>query len=152
MLGIISDSHGLLRPEVLTALQGVDRIIHAGDVGDHPAILDRLAEIAPVTAVRGNIAEDAHLPLSEVVELEGHRLYVFHILDDLDLDPVAAGFAAVIYGHSHQPQIERRNDVLYLNPGSIGQRRFKLPVSMAKLWIEAGALKAELITLPADTD
>lgn len=152
MLGIISDSHGLLRPEVLTALQGVDRIIHAGDVGDHPAILDRLAEIAPVTAVRGNIAEDAHLPLSEVVELERHRLYVFHILDDLDLDPVAAGLAAVIYGHSHQPQIERRNDVLYLNPGSIGQRRFKLPVSMAKLWVEAGAVKAELITLPVDTD
>ncbi len=150
MFGIISDSHGLLRPEVLTSLQGVDHIIHAGDVGD-PEILDQLAAVAPVTAVRGNIAEDAYLPLSEVIELEGHNLYVYHILDDLDLDPRAAGFAAVIYGHSHRPHIERRNDVLYLNPGSIGKRRFDLPVSMAKLWVENGALEAELIQLADGT-
>src|ERR1700684_1959316 len=119
-VGIISDTHGLLRPEALLALRGVQHILHAGDVGD-PAILDALRRIAPVTAIRGNIDEHgpcSHLPATEVVTLEAHTFYMLHDRHALDLDPAAAGFSAVISGHSHQPLIEGRKGVLYLNTGS----------------------------------
>ncbi len=149
VIGVISDTHGLLRPNVADALCGVERIIHAGDVGD-PAILDELEAIAPVVAVRGNVDRGAWantLPMTEVVDVGGILLYVLHDLHALDLTPSAAGFAAVISGHSHQPVIETRNGVLYLNPGSAGPRRFTLPVTLAKLTVGAGGLRAELIHL-----
>jgi putative phosphoesterase len=147
LIGILSDTHGLLRPEVLPALRGVDHILHAGDVGD-PAILDALRTIAPVTAIRGNIdthGDCALLPETEAVELASRLLYLVHSIHDLDLNPAAAGIAAVISGHSHKPSIETRDGVLYLNPGSCGPRRFKLPVTLALL--DAATLSSELITL-----
>jgi putative phosphoesterase len=149
MIGVISDTHGLLRPEALTALHGVEHILHAGDVGD-PAILDALRAIAPVTAIRGNI--DVHgpcsfLPETEAVTLKGHSFYMLHDRQSLDLDPVAAGFAAVISGHSHRPLIEWRKGVLYLNPGSAGPRRFTLPISLALLTIGEDGLQPQLMTL-----
>lgn len=148
-LGILSDTHGLLRPEVLPALRGVDAILHAGDVGK-PEILEALRAIAPVTAIRGNIDRSgpcAALPATEAAELGGRLFYLVHALNDLDLDPRAAGFAAVIYGHSHKPSITWKNDVLYLNPGSAGPRRFSLPITLALLGIEGPILRPELITL-----
>jgi len=132
-VGVISDTHGLLRSEVVAALTGVNHILHAGDVGD-PDILDALAAIAPLTAIRGNVDRTgicASLPATEIVELGGLTIYMLHSLDDLDLDPAASGFGVVVTGHSHQPTIERRKGVLYLNPGSAGPRRFSLPVSIA---------------------
>jgi uncharacterized protein len=149
MIGVISDTHGLLRPEAVAALQGVEHILHAGDVGD-PAILDSLRAIAPVTAIRGNI--DVHgpcsyLPETEVVSLHGHSFYLLHDRQALDLDPAAAGFGAVISGHSHRPLIEWRKGVLYLNPGSAGPRRFTLPISLALLTIREDALQPQLVTL-----
>jgi putative phosphoesterase len=149
ILGVISDTHGLLRPEALRALRGSDRILHAGDIGAHE-ILEALAQIAPVTAVRGNVDTEPWaraLPETEVVEAGGVSIYMLHYLGRLDLKPQAAGFRVVIYGHSHQPKIEERNGVLYFNPGSAGPRRFKLPVSVGKLTIEAGKVQAELIEL-----
>lgn len=149
VLGVISDTHGLLRPEAVAALRGVDLLLHAGDVGD-PALLPRLREIAPLRAVRGNVdhgAWAAELPPSTVIEVGDHVLHMLHDLADLDLDPVAAGFAAVIFGHSHQPLIERRAGVLYLNPGSAGPRRFRLPVTVARLVVAPDGLEAELIDL-----
>lgn len=149
LLGIISDTHGLLRPNVADKLCGVERIIHAGDVGN-PDILDQLENIAPVVAVRGNVDRGAWaqtLPLTEVVEVGDRLLYVLHDLHTLDLDPVAAGFAAVISGHSHKPVAEERNGVLYLNPGSIGPRRFTLPIRLAKLHLTPAALRVEWIDL-----
>ena len=134
-VGVISDTHGLLRPEAVAALNSVDHILHAGDVGD-PAILDALAAIARLTAIRGNIDRTgvcAGLPKTEIVELGGSTVYMLHSLDDLDLDPVAAGIGIVVSGHSHQPLIERRKGVLYLNPGGAGPRRFSFPVSVALL-------------------
>ena len=148
-LGVISDTHGLLRPEAVRALRGSDRILHAGDVGA-PEILEALAQIAPVTAVRGNVDTDSwarSLPETEVVEAAGVSIYVLHDLGRLDLKPQAAGFRVVVYGHSHQPKIEEKNGVLYFNPGSAGPRRFKLPVSVGKLMIGAGKVRAELIEL-----
>ncbi len=149
-IGVVSDTHGLLRPEVFVSLAGVERILHLGDVGD-AAILDALGRIAPVTAVRGNIdnsGECALLPEVEVVELQGVSLYLLHSIDRLDLDPAAAGFAAVLYGHSHKAEITRRKGVLYFNPGSCGPRRFKLPVTIGFLHIAAdGALEAEIAGL-----
>lgn len=148
-IGVISDTHGLLRPEALEALKGSQHIIHAGDVGDR-AILDRLAEIAPVTAVRGNVdyGEWAKkLPETNAVELEGVSIYVLHILDRLNLKPEAAGFAAVIYGHSHVPKQETKNGVLYFNPGSAGPKRFSLPTSLGRLTIADGGLEAKVIDL-----
>ena len=144
-IAVLSDTHGLLRREVIAACAGVDHILHAGDVGD-PAILARLAEIAPVTAIRGNI--DTHgpcaaLPDTDMVELAGVHFYLVHSLADLDIDPVAAGVQAVISGHSHQPHEERRRGVLYLNPGSAGPRRFRLPVAMAYVSIQDGAIAVE---------
>jgi putative phosphoesterase len=148
-IGVISDTQGLLRPEAVRALQGVDRIVHAGDVGS-PDILERLRSIAPTVAVRGNVDTapwaDA-LPTTEVVEVSGLHLYLLHDIGALDLDPEAAGFDAVIYGHSHKPGADLRNGVLFLNPGSAGPRRFSLPVSMARLEIRGAQLRHELIDL-----
>ena len=148
-LGVLSDTHGLLRPEVLPALAGVDYILHAGDVGN-PEILDRLREVAPVTAIRGNIDRSgpcAELPSTEAIELGGHLFYLVHALPDLDLNPKAAGIAAVIYGHSHKPSITWKDGVLYVNPGSAGPRRFFLPITLAMLHLENGTLHPELIDL-----
>ncbi len=149
LIGVLSDTHGLLRPELLPALAGVDHILHAGDVGD-PAILAELARIAPVTAIRGNI--DTHgpcaaLPPTEAIELAGCLIYIVHALVDLDLNPHAAGIGVVLYGHSHQPSIEHRNGVLYLNPGSAGPRRFNLPITYALLRIQNGHPTAEILPL-----
>jgi uncharacterized protein len=148
-IGVISDTHGLLRPEALQALRGSDRIIHAGDVGD-PEILDQLAVIAPVTAVRGNVDQGAwarKLPETAVVEAGGVSMYVLHNLEELDLKPEAAGLAALIYGHSHVPKQELKNGVLYFNPGSAGPRRFKLPVSVGRLSVRHGKVRGEIIAI-----
>jgi uncharacterized protein len=148
--GVISDTHGLLRPEAVKALEGVDMIIHAGDIGK-PEILDALHVIAPVVAVRGNNDTGdwaLTLPETEVVEVGRTALYVLHDVHALDLDPAAAGFGAVISGHSHQPAVARSHGVLFVNPGSAGPRRFKLPVSLARLSIRGAALDARLIDLP----
>lgn len=148
-VGVISDTHGLLRPEAMAALEGSDRIIHAGDVGP-PEILEQLSRIAPVTAVRGNVdtapwAE--RLAPAEVVDAGGHHLFVLHRLDHLDLDPVAAGFAAVIYGHSHSPSAEIRGGVLYLNPGSAGPRRLNLPITLVRLRLSQARIEPEFVHL-----
>ncbi|MGA8154077.1 MAG: metallophosphoesterase family protein [Terriglobales bacterium] len=145
-IGVISDTHGLLRPEALVALHGSDLIIHAGDIGDS-AILKKLAEIAPVTAVRGNVDREKwaqKIPETNVLEAEAVSIYILHNLQELDLKPEAAGFAAVIYGHSHIPKQETRNGVLYFNPGSSGPRRFQLPVSVGRLIVEGRKLRAEI--------
>src|SRR6266852_4330931 len=140
--GVISDTHGLLRKEALRALAGSRLIIHAGDVGDRP-VITALESIAPVIAVRGNIDKTgwvATLPETAVVDLNGLSVYVLHDLKELDLDPAAAGFRAVISGHTHKPLIEERNGVLFLNPGSAGPRRFKLPICVARLHVQDGRL------------
>jgi uncharacterized protein len=149
LIGVISDTHGLMRPEALAALQGSDRIIHAGDVGD-PVILDRLSEIAPVTAVRGNVDRESwakNIPETDVLEIDGVSIYVLHILDNLDLKPAPAGMSAVIYGHSHVPKQEIKDGVLYFNPGSAGARRFNLPVTVGKLIVDAGKIRGDIIQL-----
>ena len=149
IVGVISDTHGLLRPQALTTLDGADLIIHAGDVGD-PQILSQLRAIAPTRAVRGNIdtgAWAAVLPMTDVVEMGAVHLYVLHDLAALDLDPKAAGFAAVISGHTHRPAADVRNGVLYLNPGSAGPRRFKLPIAIARLEIVGDRVSPEIIEL-----
>ena len=148
-LGAISDTHGLLRPEAVEALRGSDLILHAGDVGA-PEILEALAQLAPVTAVRGNVDTDPWaraLPENKVVEAGGVSLCILHDLGQLELKPEAAGFRVVVYGHSHKPKIEEKNGVLYFNPGSAGPRRFHLPVSVGKLTIGAGKVRAELVEL-----
>jgi uncharacterized protein len=148
-IGVISDTHGLLRREAIEALQGVDRILHAGDVGD-PDILQELEKIAPVTAVRGNVDGGAwahKLPLSDVIEIERVSIYVLHILEKLDLKPEAAGFRVVVYGHSHVPKIEEKSGVLYFNPGSAGPRRFKLPLTVGRLMVDGKKAQAEIIKL-----
>jgi uncharacterized protein len=141
-IGLISDTHGLLRPEARFALQGSDMILHAGDVGS-PDVLDGLRSIAPTIAVRGNVDREGwarKLPLTEVVNAGGILLYLLHDLSQLDLDPKAAGFSAVIYGHSHRADAEMRDGVLYLNPGSAGRRRFDLPVTVAELLVDGGRI------------
>ena len=148
-VGVISDTHGLLRPQATEALQGSDVIVHAGDVGDS-RILEQLRGIAPTFAVRGNVDTGAWaqaLPLIEVVEAGPLQLYVLHDIATLDIDPQAAGFAAVISGHSHRPGAERRRGVLYLNPGSAGPRRFTLPIAVAKLHVVGDQLSHEMIEL-----
>jgi putative phosphoesterase len=148
-IGVISDTHGLLREEALDALAGSATIIHAGDVGD-PAILTRLRDIAPTVAVRGNVdtqAWAAALPIARVVDAGAHAIYVLHDLAELDIDPRAAGVSAVITGHSHKPRIDDRDGVLFLNPGSAGPRRFNLPITVARLSLAAGRLQAALIEL-----
>ncbi len=150
-LGIIADTHGLLRPEAVAALQGADIIIHAGDVGK-PEILTTLREIAPVYAVRGNIdkgAWAAALPTTEVVSYGDHQIYVLHDRNELDLTPAIAGFHAVISGHSHQPRIEILAGVLYLNPGSAGPRRFQLPITLGRIAVVENQLRAEILQLTA---
>ncbi len=153
IIGVISDTHGLLRPEALAALRGSERIIHAGDV-DGPEILAALAAVAPVTVVRGNNdrgpwAED--IPTAAVVEAGGVSIYVLHNIADIaaeiDLDPAARGFGVVVAGHSHKPLCEKRGQVLYFNPGSAGPRRFRLPVSVGRLTIEAGEIHGEILML-----
>jgi len=134
-IGLISDTHGLLRPEALRALEGCELIVHAGDVGK-PEILDDLRAIAPVVAVRGNIDKGdwaSRLPLTAVVPAKSARIYVIHDIHELDIDPAAAGFAIVVSGHSHKASREERSGVLYLNPGSAGPRRFRLPITLARL-------------------
>lgn len=148
-VGVLSDTHGLLRPEAAEALAGSDCIVHAGDVGA-PEVLDALRAIAPVFAVRGNNDRGAWadaLPAFEVVSAGGADLYVLHESEHLDLDPAAAGFAAVITGHSHRPSAEVRRGVLHLNPGSAGPRRFRLPIALARLRIRDGAIEHELVEL-----
>lgn len=148
-IGLISDTHGLLRPEALRALEGSDLIIHAGDVGD-PEILEKLKTLAPVFAVRGNVDTDPWaqaLPETEVVEAGPATIYILHDLHTLDLDPAAAGFQIVVSGHSHQPARTERGGVLYLNPGSAGPRRFQLPVTVALLHVGNSPWKVELIDL-----
>lgn len=148
-IGVISDTHGLLRPKALTALQGAEHMLHAGDVGD-PAILDTLRTIAPVTAIRGNIDEGGpcnHLPPTELLELNGRYIYMLHDVKKLDLSPEAASISAVVFGHSHKPLIEHRRNVLFLNPGSAGPRRFQLPVTVAWLHIEGDRLRALIVQL-----
>src|ERR671930_47704 len=146
-IGVISDTHGLLRQEALTALQGSDYILHAGDIGDS-AILKKLAAIAPVTAVRGNVDREhwaRKLPETAVVEIEGTSIYILHDLKTLDLKPEAAGFAAVIFGHTHIPKQETRHGVLYFNPGSAGPKRFRLPITVSKLMVQAGTIRGEIL-------
>ena len=150
-IGVLSDTHGLLRIEVLPLLAGSDHILHLGDVGD-PEILGKLAAIAPVTAIRGNIDTHgpcARLPETEVASLAGREFYMLHDVHQLDLDPAAAGFAAVLYGHSHRPEIRWNKGVLYFNPGSCGPRRFQLPVTCGEISVsENGQLEARILELP----
>ena len=139
----------MLRPEAMAALRGAEHIVHAGDVGK-PEILQQLAQIAPVTAVRGNIDKGTwalKLPETQVVELSGISIYVLHDLGRLDLKPQAAGFKVVIAGHSHVPKQELRDGVLYFNPGSAGPRRFKLPITVGRIFIENGAVRGEIVTI-----
>jgi putative phosphoesterase len=148
-VGVISDTHGLLRPEAVAALQGSHLIVHAGDVG-RPEVLDHLRDIAPTYAVRGNIDTQAwarKLPATEAVAVGPLVLWVLHDRSELDLDPAAAQFAAVIFGHSHKPSIETQNRVLYLNPGSAGPRRFRLPVTVARLRIVGTIIDPEIVEL-----
>lgn len=151
IVGVISDTHGMLRSEAVEALMGVDHILHAGDVGD-PGILDKLRWIAPLTAIRGNVDVSGicrTLPATEAVELGGRLFYLVHSLQDLDIDAVAAGVAVVVSGHSHRPDIQEREGVLYLNPGSAGPRRFDLPVTTAKVSVKDGTVSARIVRLSA---
>ena len=148
-IGIISDTHGLLRPEAVKRLAGADHIIHAGDIGA-PEVVEGLRRIAPTTAVRGNIdagewAKD--YPDTELVVLDGRTLYVLHNLNEIKLDPAASGFDVIISGHSHRPKIETKNGVLYLNPGSAGPRRFKLPIAVATLEFSDRALLPQILEI-----
>jgi putative phosphoesterase len=148
-VGVISDTHGLVRPAALRALAGSELIVHAGDVGS-PGVLDQLRAVAPVVAVRGNNDRGswaASLPATEVVALGGVLLYVLHDVKELDLDPRGAGFHAVIAGHSHRPDIDERHGVLFLNPGSAGPRRFTLPVTLARLTVRPEGLDAAIVYL-----
>ncbi len=154
-IGILSDTHGLLRPQVMDALQGVNQILHAGDVGTS-AILQSLQRIAPVTAIRGNVDIDgdlARLPATEMVRLGNSTLtaYLIHSVHDLDIDPVAAAVSLVVSGHSHSPSLTERMGVVYLNPGSVGARRFKLPVSMAFATIRGNSLSVEFKTIDLES-
>jgi putative phosphoesterase len=149
LVGVISDTHGLLRPQAVEVLQGVNLLLHAGDIGS-PAIIEALRSIAPVVGVRGNNDTGAwaiDLPASEVVEVGAICIYVLHNLKELDRDPAMAGFRAVVSGHSHRPSIQERGGVLFLNPGSAGPRRFKLPVSVARLRVHGPSIAAEIIEL-----
>lgn len=149
VVGVISDTHGLIRPQALEALAGSDLIVHAGDIGT-PDVLAALTSIAPVAAVRGNNDQGPwtrQLAHTAAVQVGKARLYILHDLHDLDLDPAAAGFAAVIAGHSHRPGITHRDGVLYMNPGSAGPRRFHLPVAVARLHIRGVKVSGELVLL-----
>lgn len=149
IIGVISDTHGLLREEALAVLRGCDLILHAGDIGDE-SVIERLNAIAPVCAVRGNIDSGTwakRYPETEVAVFGARYFYLLHNLADLDLDPAAAGFSAVISGHSHRPKIAEQNGIFYVNPGSAGPRRFSLPVAVAKIFVDDRELRAEIIEL-----
>jgi len=146
---LISDTHGLLRPEAIDFLAGCDHIVHGGDIGG-PDILERLGALAPLTVVRGNndtAAWQRAIPGSARVAIGGVELYVIHDLKTLDIDPAAAGVQVVVSGHSHRPASSRRGGVLYVNPGSAGRRRFSLPISAGELLVDGGAVRARLVTL-----
>jgi putative phosphoesterase len=148
-IGVISDTHGLVREQALAALAGCELIIHAGDIGT-PEVLERLGEIAPVRAVRGNNDRAVwarSLPQTDVIEIGAHHVYLLHDIGELDIDPAAARMAAVITGHSHKPAAEVREGVLYLNPGSAGPRRFKLPVAVARLRVSKNGIEHEIVEL-----
>ena len=148
-IGVISDTHGLLRPEAVEALRGSELIIHAGDVGT-PEILEQLRQLAPVMAVRGNVDYGSwarSLPATLTIDVEGHVIHVRHILDDVA--PVPGGISAVVFGHSHEPSVEHRGGVLYLNPGSAGPRRFRLPVTVARMSVVKGRLTAQIVQIPS---
>lgn len=149
-VGLISDTHGLLRPEALESLRGSDFIVHAGDIGD-PGILEKLSGIAPVTAVRGNTDNGSWastLPATEVLRVGAVFIYVIHNVAELDVDPVAAGFHAVVAGHSHRPACTVREGVLFVNPGSAGPRRFRLPISAGRLLVSGTTITPQLVELP----
>jgi putative phosphoesterase len=151
LIGVISDTHGLLRPEARVALAECEHILHAGDVGD-ASILDSLKQIAPVTAIRGNVDVSgacAKLPETEMVALGGVVFYLVHSVGWLDLDPVAAGVQVVVSGHSHRPSVERRDGVVYLNPGSAGPRRFRLPISVGLVTLSGKKVQARIVELEA---
>jgi putative phosphoesterase len=148
-IGLISDTHGLVRPEALQALAGVERIVHAGDIGG-AAVIEALRRIAPVDVVRGNNDKDPwgqQLAPWLALEFDGVGVHVLHDLNDMDVDPAAAGFQVVVTGHSHKPLVSKRDGVLFVNPGSAGPRRFSLPVTLGYLTIEAGAARAEIQSL-----
>jgi len=148
-IGIISDTHGLLRPEAVEALAGVNYILHAGDVGDI-AILETLRSIAPVTAIRGNVDVSgacARLPATEVVELGGCLFYLLHAIQDLDVVPAAAEISAIVYGHSHRAEVQERDGVVYVNPGSAGPKRFQLPVTMARAVVADRQIRVRILSL-----
>jgi len=148
-VGVISDTHGLMRPQALAALQGCDLIIHAGDVGSTDVIKE-LAAIAPTHVVRGNVDSGdwaAGLPMTELVEAGERLFFVLHEISQLDLDPAHAGLAAVVFGHSHQPSIETHDGVLFLNPGSAGPRRFKLPVTVARIDLSGPRMRPQIVEL-----
>jgi putative phosphoesterase len=150
-VGLISDTHGLLRPEALAFLHGSDFIVHAGDIGK-PEVLEELRCLAPLTAVRGNNDKGAwarSIAQTEVLQLGEVSIYVLHDLAELDLDPLAAGFRVVVSGHSHHPRIEERDAVLYINPGSSGPRRFKLPIAVGELQVAGSSVKARIVELEA---
>jgi len=149
IVGVISDTHGLLRPEAVEALQGSDFIVHAGDIGKQD-IIDALSKIAPVTAVRGNVDKGCFAEQylnEEVIKVEETYIYILHISQEIRLDPIVAGFQVVVTGHTHKPVIEMKSGVLYLNPGSAGPRRFSLPVTVATLTVVGAEVKAEIIEL-----
>ena len=149
IVGVISDTHGLMRPQAVAALRGCDLIIHAGDVGN-PGVITQLAGIAPTHVVRGNVDKGdraAELPLTELVEVGEQLFFVLPEISQLDLDPADAGFTAVVFGHSHQPLIETRQGVLFLNPGSAGPRRFNLPVSIARVGVSGEGMRPEIVEL-----
>jgi uncharacterized protein len=152
-VGVISDTHGLLRPEATVFLRGCNFIVHAGDIGT-PGVLEELGTLAPVTAVRGNNDKGSWaepIAKTEVLQVEDVFIYVLHNLAELDLDPVAAAFQVVVSGHSHQPSIEKRDGVLYVNPGSPGPRRFKLPVAVADLQVAGSSVQARIVELTLTT-
>lgn len=149
LVGIISDTHGLVRLEAVRALKGSELLIHAGDIGN-PQVIEQLHEIAPTFVVRGNNdrgAWAADLPVTQVVEVGELLFYVLHEISQLDVDPAIAGFAAVVSGHSHQPSIQFRDGVLYLNPGSAGPRRFSLPVAVARVHVSGRQMRPEIVEL-----
>jgi uncharacterized protein len=154
IVGVISDTHGLLRPEALAALRGSDCIIHAGDIGD-PAILTQLGKLAPVTAVRGNVDREGRagkIHPTNVLEVRGVTIYILHNLNELDLKPEAAGFDVVVYGHTHVAKAEKKNGVLYFNPGSAGPRRFRLPVTVGRLTVKDGKVSGEIFEIVPGAD
>ncbi len=149
LVGLISDTHGLLRPQAVAALRGVDLIIHAGDIGK-PEVLDSLRTIAPLVAIKGNVDRDGwakSIPEIKALKIGDTSVYLIHNVNEIDFDPASRGYQVVISGHSHKPSVTSRDGVLFVNPGSAGPRRFKLPVAVGKLRIDGGEVKAEIICL-----